>query len=202
MTALDLDPIRARLADATPGPWRRGDNQHIAGANKKNGECCYCDHGEPSWEGVRSINGRRMQAHIHTTEESWWDHGVYAERTDGNLIVVNDTAEYGYMDDGDAEFIAHAPADIAALLAEVESLRKRLADVEALHQPVDLWEVDPVSGTWLYGEDDERVKIGQLCSTCTPGDTLEDVCDPGWTEDSDSTFWPCPTVLAARGEPR
>lgn len=87
-----------------------------------------------------------------------------------------------------------------AILAAPQDCRQ--ADVEALHQPVDLWEVDPVNGTWLYGEDDERVKVGQLCSACTPDDTLDDVGDRQWSEDSDSTFWPCPTVLAARGESR
>lgn len=154
MTTLDLDPIRARLAAATPGPWDHNTAAELIQTEK--GDAIVV----PAWFGE---------------DLPRWD---------------------------DAELIAHAPADIAALVAEVERLRERLADVKALHRPVDLWEVDPVSRAWLYDENDVRVKVGQLCSACTPDDTLEDVGDRQWSEDSDSTFWPCQTVLAARGEAR
>lgn len=82
MTALDLDPIRARLAAATPGPWYSEwvpDDDWIV------------VYGQP--------------------------HGAYVCPEVCTLT-----------DDADAEFIAHAPADIAALLAEVERLREQLAE--------------------------------------------------------------------------
>lgn len=128
---------------------------------------------------------------------------VYAPTDEREGLIIGAITGDGENAQHYAEHIAaFDPPTVIALLDEVERLREQLADVEALHQPVDLWEVDPVNGTWLYGKDDERVKIGQLCSACTPDDTLEDVGDRGWSEDNESTFWPCPTVLVARGESR
>ena len=75
---LNLEPIKARLAAATPGIW-------------------YFDvHGLPPSErgGVRVL-------------DSWlfWEHEA---------------------DDSDTQLIANAPADLAALVAEVERLRRMI----------------------------------------------------------------------------
>lgn len=120
-----------RLSDAaTPGPWQFGDSSHVAGVMAERygeGRCAYCDAGEPSWVGSRSINGTRMLAHVHLDPEPWWRHGIYAIRADGPVSVVNDTDEYGYMADADAAFIAAAREAVPALLAEVAGLRAELA---------------------------------------------------------------------------
>lgn len=80
MTALDLDPIRERLAAATPGPWDHNTAAELIQTEKGDTVVVPAWFGEdlPRWEG--------------------------------------------------AEFIAHAPADVAALVAEVERLRENPRD--------------------------------------------------------------------------
>jgi len=96
VTPADLAAIRARLAAATPGPWRL--------------QTCAC--------GAVCDDAAAVKA--------------------GGVLVVE------CADDPDADLIAHAPTDLAALLDEVERLRAGLAAVEALiaHSdgvtPVDL----------------------------------------------------------------
>ena len=75
---LDLDPIKARLAAATPGRW--------------------------IWSRVE-VWGRVAKIHdIHILP---------------NLASLSSTQQ----DEADADLIAHAPADLAALVDEVERLR-------------------------------------------------------------------------------
>jgi hypothetical protein len=80
--ALDLEPIKARLSAATPGPWKR----YYAGID---------------------LDG----------EEMW-----YVGHNGGTVTIDGVAGDIPYTPD--AEFIAHAPSDIAALVAEVERLRK------------------------------------------------------------------------------
>ena len=75
---LDLDPIKARLAAATPGPWR--------------------------WSRVESWGHVAKLHDIHFLP---------------NLASLSSTQQ----DQADADLIAHAPSDLAALVAEVERLR-------------------------------------------------------------------------------
>ena len=86
MSTLDLEPIKARLAAATPGPW----DFHVL----------------PQSVGI-------TVATIHSEQgprETRW--------------TVDLPPEIGGMGTrADAEMIAHAPEDIAALVAEVEQLR-------------------------------------------------------------------------------
>lgn len=72
---IDLEPIKARLAAATPGPWE--------------------------------TYKPRINTAVITTDENQYITAYVAER-------VRETA--------DAEFIAFAPTDIAALVEEVERL--------------------------------------------------------------------------------
>lgn len=137
-TTARLAEIRARAEAATEGPWVRGDRKRIAGVTGRFGEdrCVYCKEGtEPSWVGVRDINGTEMLAHVHAASAfTWWDHGIYATRaaaTD-SICVVRDTDEYGLMDPADAEFIAAARQDVPWLLAEVERLTDELDRVQGL----------------------------------------------------------------------
>ena len=84
MSTLDLEPIKERLAAATPGPWRVWH--------------------DPDPSKVRS-----------TAVETAWCYGDI----EGDTELITD-----YLPtDADAEMIAHAPEDIAALVAEVEQLR-------------------------------------------------------------------------------
>lgn len=72
---LDLAAIKARLAAATPGPWRQ--------------QLCAC--------------GSDCDDHASV-------------KAGGSLVVT-------CAPDADADLIAHAPQDLAALIAEVERLR-------------------------------------------------------------------------------
>ena len=83
MTTLDLEPIKERLAAATPGPWRVWHDP------------------DPSKAG--------------TAVETAWCYGDI----EGDTELITDYLPTG----ADAEMIAHAPEDIAALVAEVERLR-------------------------------------------------------------------------------
>ena len=74
----------------------------------------------------------------------------------------------------DAEFIAHAPEDIAALLAEVERLKGRIEKVRELHKPIDALNTSVN-------------RIQQVCVGCGQD-------DGNWER------WPCPTIHALDGE--
>lgn len=193
---LDLDAVKARLAAATEGPWEHGDRQHIAGVTGRSGpgECDYCHKGEPTWIGVRDINGTLMEAHVHTDPKPWWEHGIYAMRDDGSVCVTYESEDYGTtMTEGDAALIANAPTDLAALIREVERLRAigpnswtqavvahmdradkaeaAVARVRELHQLVQVY----------LASDTDRAAPIAICSLC-------------------SKQWPCDTLRALDGE--
>ena len=111
-----LDEIKARADAATEGPWEFGDRLHVQGESH-----CDCNplRGPLVRREVMDINGEQMMAHVHRQEEARWPHGIYAK--DGE-VVVNDTEEYGYMDDFDAEFIAHARTDLPAMAAALTAV--------------------------------------------------------------------------------
>ena len=98
MATLDLEPIKERLAAATPGPW----DFYVL----------------PQSVGI-------TVATIHSEQgprETCW--------------TADLPPEIGGMGtEKDAEMIAHAPEDIAALIAEVETLRGQVEAVRALHRP-------------------------------------------------------------------
>lgn len=90
MTTLDLDAIEARLAAATPGPWR-----------------AYTKERHDSLFGLPD-----------DTAYSW----VTVSHDDEIIGELFDDAT-GHRGSLDAAFIAAAPTDIAALIAEVRRLR-------------------------------------------------------------------------------
>lgn len=95
---LDLDPIKARLQAATPGPWMR-------------------DKWKADIDIVRQVDWTPCGAEGHN------DCAV------AQTIHPADVAAVGLGHDRaitDAEFIAHTPTDIAALVSEVERLRMAL----------------------------------------------------------------------------
>ena len=98
--ALDLEPIKERLDEATPGPWKF----HVLP--------------QPVGITVATIHSE------HGPRETCW--------------TVELPPEIGGMGtEKDAEFIAHAPDDLAALLDEVERLRGQIDAVREHHVPVD-----------------------------------------------------------------
>lgn len=90
----------------------------------------------------------------------------------------------------DAEFIAHAREDVPRLLAALDG-------VLALHKSVIVYEIDPMNGTWIYGDDDERKVMTVLCSECTPDHILSEAEDCEYDGPNDvDVCWPCPTITA------
>jgi hypothetical protein len=105
-----LAEIRARLEEATPGPW---DTSGIKPYNIENGVMTV-KHDSPAehWP-IRHVyhdeQGRRCTEYVATTNDTI---GWSLERQGAN-----------------ARLIAHAPSDIAYLLAEVERLQIELDKV-------------------------------------------------------------------------
>lgn len=92
--------------------------------------------------------------------------------TRGSVSVVPSDGVYGVMDGPDAELIAHAPADLAALV-------KFAREVERLHKP------HPDGGQG-YDSAGEYVWFDQVCQTCGQHDEY-------------GVPWPCPTAQAVQG---
>ena len=92
MTTFDLEPIKERLAAATPGPWEMSYDA------------------DDKWT---SITGQP------------YDDG-------GQWLVCPEVATCEGEPDADSTFIAHAPEDIAALVAEVERLREQVEAVKKI----------------------------------------------------------------------
>ena len=128
MTPDELDVIEQRANAATQGPWEFGDRNIFAGVEYDDGTCHYCKTTgtEPIWVGRAKINGKRMLSHVHEATDPWM-HGIYSVPTpDRSMCIINDTREYGYMRDEDAEFIASARSDVPALIAEIRRLQAQL----------------------------------------------------------------------------
>jgi ribosomal protein S15P/S13E len=105
---LNLDEIKARLAAATPGPWRWYINKRsrdIRLEAEHSGRLIVMDF--VRW-GMQCAQPRfRTQPHDLMTEYS------------------------DCVPHADAGLIAHAPTDIAALIGEVEQLRETIAHYQA-----------------------------------------------------------------------
>lgn len=86
--------------------------------------------------------------------------------------------------------------DVPRLLAALEG-------VVALHKPVEVYEIDPANGTWIYDGDERRI-MATLCRECTPDFVLEDIDESDYEGPYDvDVSHPCPTVaavVAALGE--
>ena len=123
---MDLQAIEARLAAATPGPWRRPEpkiyDSYVAL------EDCICANGWDNGEsritleesGLEDEDGNEYHRHTETDY-----HHVIG--SNGHGVTGNyDWEAGGIMEEADTEFIAHAPEDIRALLGEVTDLRVKL----------------------------------------------------------------------------
>lgn len=131
----------------------------------------------------------------------------------------------GWLYVDDAEFIAHAPSDIAFLLARVRELEQRRDDVLLIHSPetyfhhpeveedgadwfgsienirdlyIGAWEMDHTVGEGPHDWDDQQVFIEEktYCSHCMK--IVEEANEPHETPFSPLAIWPCPTVRALK----
>lgn len=107
--APDMQAIKARLAAATPGPWTTTHKIVSLGL----GRCGVAD--------FVVIGGQEI-----TVGHQDWITGDVVREPYGNGMVretVVNKKPYDPKPNPDAELIAHAHADLAALVAEVESLQ-------------------------------------------------------------------------------
>lgn len=132
---LNLDAIKARIAAATPGPWTWGEVSEylVARAERWNGnefeEAVFQVAPETEWEDV--VDDGWDYAHVS-------NHGDGPALTAGGQVVIAAPSEHccPHMtdlagSDADKALVANAPTDLAALVAEVERLRARVAELEA-----------------------------------------------------------------------
>ena len=94
---MDLEPIKKRLAAATPGPWEAQDFDNFPG-----------DEGS-AIVGAFGVGLVAYALRHGSSGDGWYDEEQC---------------------DADATFIAHAPEDIAALVAEVERLTAQIDAVK------------------------------------------------------------------------
>ena len=108
MSGLDLVAIRKRAEAATPGPW-------------------YVRLLDDDWA---------MNLTAVSTQPGADGHEQWPEFDESTMVAATLVQHPRYVDvtdehwDENADFIAHARQDIPALVAEVEGLRKRVADLE------------------------------------------------------------------------
>lgn len=131
MSELDLEAIRARHEAATPGPWHWAGNTdvhriYLANWTPGLGRCTIMDFSR--W-GMQSARPRFAEDLMMVDADK---RAVYevAKAATSRLDPRVYRADISSIDHPDAVFIAHARADIPALLAEVGSLRAKLAAVE------------------------------------------------------------------------
>lgn len=126
---LDLEPIKARLAGATPGQWVWTDQNAVPDDAED-----VTDYGGTPYErgGRCGIEDERDEEAVTTAladddglEVGWVLAPVQHE--DGSVYTLS-------IENCDAAVIANAPKDIAALVAEVERLRAELENTRAQAQ--------------------------------------------------------------------
>ena len=119
---MDLQAIGARLAAATPGPWKAQD--FVAAPTE--------DAGSPV---VKQGNGGLVAYALRSgaVEHEWYDKPQC---------------------DADAEFIAHAPEDIRALIEEVKAVRDAVARHPDVLECSEYSDDEPISCGWKRAYED------------------------------------------------
>jgi hypothetical protein len=96
------------------------------------------------------------------------------------------------------------PTDVAFLLTELRKRDEVIARVEALHQPLEVYEYDHINGYWVLDSDGEKIIMATLCQTCTPATITDSIGDCEYAEgENGEVHWPCDTsaaVTAAKGD--
>jgi hypothetical protein len=140
--AVRLAEIEARTNAATPGPWEAGDVWLMAGVVwdadhsrvgvKAGTHCAHCHLGAPVWSGRANINGTVMPAHRHRSPEPYaLEHHISSADGGGTVAGNYDYEDGGILRREDAEFVAHARADVPWLLHKVHTLEAELANLHA-----------------------------------------------------------------------
>lgn len=114
-----LQPLKDRLAAATPGPWEvvpEFDTYMIDGPDD---ECTYCQAGDKP---VKVEEYEEFE-----TSPAYTVHYHAGEAHHINAVGVGITGNYDYevggiLDGKNTEFIAHAPTDQAKLIAAIEAV--------------------------------------------------------------------------------
>ena len=159
---MDLQAIEARLAAATPGPWKRPEPEIYD--SYLSPEECECTNGWDNGDchitlkesGLEDEDGNEY--HRHTETDYHHVIGANGKGVTGNY----DWESGGILNESDTEFIAHAPADIEALLAEVKLLRWRAERVKKEH--AEKWIPDTPPGGYICRVDGDPVE-SDPCTT-------------------------------------
>ena len=114
------------------------------------------------------------------------------------LLALLDAADEADKLRAELDQARSALAACAEQVEELDRLRAQVERVRALHRPIELWEVDPANGTWVY-RDDERVLIEHVCEHCTDDETLAEIDDSEYTIGGRAIAHPCPTICALDG---
>ena len=161
MTDEQLAEIRERLEKATPGPW----------VAKSISRRCVMNHAHGQGDCVYDV--------INFYDD---DHEIYS--ADGETHIAG---RFGYENGGvvhkpDQTFIAHAPTDIAALLAEVDALREWREKVKLLEFIQSL--KHELAAAQIVGKHYEQMVNGHAPTECIHARQLraivhkrEQVCD-------------------------
>lgn len=123
---LDIDAIRARLAKATPGPWRWWGHEK--------GPMCIVSlvpgGGLPFVMGFKRLGMREAQPTFSKGRTPDGIHsGLMTPASEMAVREVSYRTDIVGIDHPDAEFIAHAPADTSFLLEHVHRLRGALDQI-------------------------------------------------------------------------
>jgi hypothetical protein len=132
---IDIEPIKKRLAAATPGPWRWMEDifRHKYMERMKNGSWRAKPHkkAENSW--LMLLTGP-VHPSVQNFNQDGINNGFPDEYDFPHIIAIRwgDLKKKSIFNATprrhDAEFISNAPIDIAMLIEEVERLRKIIND--------------------------------------------------------------------------
>ncbi len=144
--ALDLEPIKTRLAAATPGEWEWDDV--IRPIPYEEGTTYVGSSEEalaPGNDGSLGIAG--LYKLITINQDTWTTEGLLTADEDEEIPGDPDNPDdidlrkwrgpIKVSNPADLTFIASAKDDIAALIAEVERLRILLSGEQPLEQPIE-----------------------------------------------------------------
>jgi hypothetical protein len=181
----ELARIRERLNAASKGPWQAG-----VAATSDGSEVCTTYEQKKAFLALSLNDGDRPLWIVDNGEV------IPAATGDGPNAGHN------------AEFIAHAPTDVAYLLAELRKAHEALARVEALHRPAKIYdececpegthpdEYDYIDCDSYAGCENSLIAIGcEEC--CVDGDGLSERCGDSHTHTLDPDTR-CQTVTALR----